>query len=324
MKPFKFSTAQNVEDLLRQHGPKSSLLAGGTNLMDLMKKNIHQSEKIIAVVPALSSTIEANNKGLWIGAAASNSAIAAHADVLEQYPLLAKALLKGASPQIRNMATAAGNLMQRTRCPHFYDLALPCNKRQTNSGCTARSSAWNQSAIIGHSDSCVAVHPSDFCIALAALDAQIIFEHQEGRKKMAFSSFHRLPGNEANRDNNLPQNAVITHLFVPRNKFASHHAYVKIRARDQYAFALVSVASVLRLKKNGRIKDIRLASGGVAHKPWRWFESETFLMGKLPTMNHIEQAAELAVASTKPLLGTEYKQDLLRAAIIESIEQSLS
>ncbi|MBE8714470.1 FAD binding domain-containing protein [Sphingobacterium hungaricum] len=324
MRPFSFTKIDNAANALAAKKEKSQFIAGGTNLVDLMKKNIAQPEQVLDVTTALSSEIEDFTKGIRIGAMARNSALTTNAIVLEKYPLVSKAVLAGASPQIRNMASTAGNLLQRTRCPYFYDVTTACNKRKPNSGCSALEGENRMSAVIGYSEQCVAVHPSDLCVALAALDAKVNIENSKNKKSViSFGDFHRLPGNEPNRDNNLPENALITSVEIPSNGFQKHSAYLKIRDRDSYAFALVSVAAALELQGT-RIVAARLASGGVAHKPWRWYDAEAFLKGKEATAANFSEAANIAVQDLKPLAHNGFKKEMLQGAIATALQQCLT
>ncbi len=323
MRPYQFTKAVNPEQALSSKNNQAQFIAGGTNLVDLMKKDISMPETVIDITSSLPAEIKKTSKGISIGAMVRNSAITVHPDILSAYPLIAKAVLAGASPQIRNMASTGGNLLQRTRCPYFYDITLPCNKRKPGSGCGALQGNNRMSAIIGWSDQCVAVHPSDLCVALAALDASVmITDRSKKTSSIAFKDFHRLPGNNPEKDNNLPEQALITSIEIPANAFNQHYAYLKIRDRDSYAFALISVAAALQL--NGKkIVEARLASGGVAHKPWRWTEAEAFLKGKEATADNFRAAAAIAVKAAKPLSGNAYKINMLKGAIEVALQQSL-
>lgn len=324
MRPFNFEKVKSAAEASVMKSAVSQYIAGGTNLVDLMKKNIAQPEKLIDITTALSDTIDDQNTGIKIGAMVSNSKVADHKEVITKFPLISKAILAGASPQIRNMASTAGNLLQRTRCPYFYDITTPCNKRKPNSGCSAIGGANRMSAVAGYNEQCIAVHPSDFCVALAALDATVTAQTKDLKEiKIPFTDFHKLPENTPWLDNNLPQDAIITHVEIPANAFSRHSAYVKLRDRTSYAFALVSVAAALNLDGK-RIKDARLASGGVAHKPWRWFEAEKFLQGKRATEEVFEEAARLAVKDLKPLSENGYKIPMLQGAMITALKNSMN
>lgn len=324
MKPFTLRKPNDIKQALSGKKAGEAYIAGGTNLVDLMKKHIAEPDALLDVTTALSAGIETSSRGIRIGAMVRNSHIASHAAIQSQYPLLAKAILAGASPQIRNMASTAGNLLQRTRCPYFYDITLPCNKRKPGSGCGALEGENRMSAIVGYSEHCVAVHPSDMCVALAALDASVVVSGSGGKSEsIPFASFHRLPGTTPEIDNNLPVNALITAVEIPANTFHKHYAYLKVRDRTSYAFALVSVAAALQLSGT-KITAARLASGGVAHKPWRWHEAEKFLQGKEATAANFSQAAAIAARSTKPLSHNGYKVTMLQGAIETALHNCLN
>ncbi len=324
MKPFAFTKAESLPKTLSAKKETTQFIAGGTNLLDLMKKHISQPDELVDITSMLSDKIEAHKKGIRIGAMVRNSTVTLDANILTNYPLLAKAILAGASPQIRNMASAGGNLLQRTRCPYFYDITTPCNKRQPGSGCSAVEGENRMSAIIGYSEQCVAVHPSDFCIALAALDAAVVVtQSNQKNSTIPFSDFHRLPGSTPQQDTNLPANALIHSIEIPVNDFHKNCAYVKVRDRDSYAFALVSVAAALDLKGN-TIQEARLASGGVAHKPWRWYEAEQYLKGKEANAVHFKEAAAMAAKDVKPLAHNGFKKLMLQGAIETALQNCLT
>jgi len=323
MRPFNFEKVKTVAEATSKKSVNSQFIAGGTNLVDLMKKNISQPDVLIDITSAMSKEIRFEKRQLNIGAMVSNTKVATDQQVLDKFPLLSKAILAGASPQIRNMASSAGNLLQRTRCPYFYDVTTPCNKRKPESGCSAAEHGTRMSAVAGYNDKCVAVHPSDFCVALSALDAKVIAVNAEDKEvKIPFQDFHKLPGNTPWLDNNLPENTVITNIEVPENNFTKNYAYLKVRDRASYAFALVSVAAGLDLSGN-KIKEARLASGGVAHKPWRWYDAEKFLKGKEATEDNFIKAAKLATRDLKPLKENAFKIPMLEGAIVEVLNQSI-
>ncbi|ADQ16124.1 molybdopterin dehydrogenase FAD-binding protein [Leadbetterella byssophila DSM 17132] len=323
MRPFTYKKPADIKGALSSFGHQTQYIAGGTNLVDLMKKFVSTPEHLIDVQGALSSDISLSAEGLKMGALAKNSAISVHPQVLSDFPLISKAILAGASPQIRNMATLGGNLLQRTRCPYFYDLSTPCNKREKGTGCSAKEGVQRMSAVIGYSDDCIAVHPSDLCVALVALDAQVGITSKAGKEgKVLFRDFHKLPGDTPHVDNHLPEGALITYVEVPKNNFAEHCAYVKLRDRTSYAFALVSVAAALELK-DGKIVNARLASGGVAHKPWRWFSAEKALVGKVANEETFEKAAAMIQKEIKPLEGNAFKSELLYGAVQSALKQCL-
>jgi len=232
--------------------------------------------------------------------------------------MLARAILSGASQQIRNVATVGGNILQRTRCPYYYDTAFPCNKREPDSGCPALTGINRTHALLGASDQCVAVHPSDMCVALAALDAVVEVTGPKGKRQIPFGDFHRLPGNTPERDTNLEPEELITAILLPLLPFAKSGVYLKLRDRASYAFALISVAAAVDLAEE-QIKDVRLAIGGVAHKPWRSQEAEQFLIGKAANAATFEEAAKIALQSAKPLAHNRFKVELAKRAIKRSL-----
>jgi xanthine dehydrogenase YagS FAD-binding subunit len=250
-----------------------------------------------------------------------NSDVAYHPLVVQRYPVLASAILAGASAQLRNVASTGGNLLQRTRCYYFYDTATPCNKRQPGSGCSAISGLNRMHAILGTSDACIATHPSDMCVALAALDAKVHVAGPAGARAIAFADFHRLPENAPQRDTNLQSNEIVTAVELPARGFAANYTYLKIRDRLSYAFALVSVAAALELDGNA-IKEGRLALGGVAHKPWRDLAAEAALRGQAATPETFAGAADLLLRDAKGFEHNAFKIDLARRAIIRALSQA--
>lgn len=324
MKPFTLQRTKTIAEALGAKNDSKEFIAGGTNLVDLMKNNIAEPDGLVDINQAIPTDITAIKNGIRIGAMATNTEIALHPLILEKYPLLSKAILKGASPQIRNMASAGGNLMQKTRCPYFYDTVFPCNKRNPGSGCGAKDGLHRTAAIIGYSDSCIAVNPSDMSVALAALDAKVEVTLEDGNEEtIAFKDFHRLPEDQPQTDNNLPANALIRSIVIPANEFHKNYEYIKLRDRDSYAFALVSVAAALTMEGD-RIKSVRLASGGVAPKPWRWLDAESYLKGKPATKQHFAEAAKIACDSTAPLQDNAFKVALLHGAIETALAHSLN
>jgi len=298
--------------------PKASFIAGGTNLVDLMKMGVTAPEKLIDINHLPLKQIELKNNVLHIGAMVSNSALAENAIIKEQFPLLMLALQSGASAQLRNVATVGGNMMQRTRCGYFYDTTMPCNKRQPGSGCGAIGGYNRMHAIFGTSESCIAVHPSDMCVGLVALDAQVVIAGAKGERKINFIDFHRLAGTTPEKDNNLQKGELIVRLEVPVNNLNKNFHYLKVRDRSSYAFALVSVAAAFELK-NGIIADARLAMGGVAHKPWRLIEAETFLKGKTANSSNFEDAARIAMYGAKGFGENDFKLKMAPNTIIEAL-----
>jgi len=324
MRPFLFSKSSAITQALAKKNGTTQYIAGGTNLVDLMKKHIAEPESVVDITSALPAKIEATAKGIQIGAMMRNTPLANDPIILAKYPLIAKAILAGASPQIRNMASTGGNLLQRTRCPYFYDITTPCNKREPGSGCSAIQGENRMSAVVGYSEQCIAVHPSDLCVALAALDATVKAQDKSGKiQAIAFKDFHRLPGTTPERDHNLPANALIHSVALAENAFAKNYAYVKVRDRDSYAFALISVAAALHLNGN-QIIEARLASGGVAHKPWRWLEAEQYLKGKTANAATFEAAANIAIKGLKPQSHNGFKIPMLKGAIETALQQCLN
>lgn len=317
---IKASTAKAAVDA-RIKNTSSQFIAGGTNLVDLMKKGVAAPEKLIDINGLPLKQIVADAKGITIGALALNSDVAENEIVKIKYPLLAQALNAGASAQLRNMATIGGNMMQRTRCTYFYDTEMPCNKRNAGSGCGAIEGYSRMHAIFGASDSCIAVHPSDMCVALAALDATVFINGIKQERKISFTDFHRLPGDKPELDNNLQPGELITAIHIPVNTFNRNH-YLKIRDRASYAFALVSVAVAMEVKGEV-IKSVKLAMGGVAHKPWRLIEVENYLTGKNVAENIFKEAADLAMKDAKTYEHNRFKIKLGKAAIIEALNNAM-
>ncbi|MEO7263378.1 MAG: xanthine dehydrogenase family protein subunit M [Ferruginibacter sp.] len=298
----------------------AKIIAGGTNLVDLMKRGVMSPEKLIDITALPLKAIEIKGNNIHIDSLALNSDVAEN-DLIKKYlPLLSQALQAGASPQIRNMATVGGNLMQRTRCPYFYDTTMPCNKRQPGTGCSALHGYNRMHSIFGASENCIAVHPSDMCIALAALDATVLVTGPKGSRRIAFTDFHSLPGTNPERDNTLQRDELITGVEVLINKeLAAHSLYQKIRDRQSYAFALVSVAAALDMKGK-TIKIARLAMGGVAHKPWRLTKAESFLKGKEASLANFQQAATLAMQDAKTYGHNDFKLKLAPNTIVNTLK----
>jgi xanthine dehydrogenase YagS FAD-binding subunit len=300
---------------------KAVFIAGGTNLLDLMKRGIVAPEKLVDITKLPLKKITHENGNLQIGALALNSEVALHKLVREKQPLLAQALQAGASGQLRNMATLGGNMLQRTRCPYFYDTALPCNKREPGSGCGALAGFNRMHAIFGYSDKCIAVHPSDMSVALAALDATVKVAGPQGERQILFTDLHRLPGDQPEKDTNLAKNELVLGINIPDNLFAGKVHYLKVRDRASYAFALVSVAAALATDNN-IIKDVRLAMGGVAHKPWRFFAAEKYLIGKPISEATFRAAAEVAMQGAKAFTDNAYKLKLAPNTVVEALKSA--
>lgn len=321
MNDFSFTHARDISQAIgeiRDH-PDVKVIAGGTNLVDLMKYHITRADRLVDVnrIAENHEITALENGGVRLGAFATNAETAYHPLIEARYPLLAQAILAGASAQIRNMATNGGNLLQRTRCYYFYDVHTPCNKRQPGSGCPAIGGCNRMMAILGTSEQCIAVFPSDMCVALAALEAVVRITGPEGERVIAFADFHRLPGDTPQRDNNLQAGEIITGIDLPPQGFEKNYSYLKLRDRNSYAFALVSVATAFELE-GGVIKQARLALGGVAHKPWRVPAAEELLAGKTPTREHFESAANLILEGAQGFGDNDFKIELARRAIIRN------
>lgn len=320
-------------DYIRVSTPKEALdavaksssaqwIAGGTNLVDLMKKGVAAPERLVDITNLPLKQIEKQGNGLHIGALVLNSEAAENELVLKEQPLLSLALKAGASQQIRNMATVGGNMMQRTRCPYFYNTDLPCNKRAPGTGCGALKGFNRMHAIFGASEKCIAVHPSDMCIALVALDATVLVTGPKGDRRIPFQNFHRLPGDTPQKDNNLARGELIVAVEIPDNTYQKHVHYLKVRDRSSYAFALVSVAAAVQMQGN-TIEDVRLGMGGVAHKPWRLTEAETFLKGKQASEAAFRQAAALAMQSAKAYGQNNFKLTLAPGTLVEALKTAI-
>ncbi|MEM8805479.1 MAG: xanthine dehydrogenase family protein subunit M [Cyanobacteria bacterium P01_G01_bin.38] len=324
MKNFAYGRISSVEDAVeRATRDRSAVyIAGGTNLIDRMKAFLDEPTQLLDISRLEMQEIEQTREGgLKIGALVTNTALANHADVRRDYPMLSRAVLAGASQQIRNMATVGGNLMQRTRCPYYYETAFACNKRQPNTGCPAINGVNRMHAILGASESCVAVNPSDMSVALAALEAIVEVQGEQGRREIPLVDFHRLPGDTPDRDTNLEPGELITSVILPPLSSAQSGVYLKLRDRASYAFALVSVAAAVELSGD-QIRNARIALGGVAHKPWRARDAEAFLQGRVANQSTFEQAADIALQDAQPLSHNGFKVDLSRRAIRRALAVS--
>jgi xanthine dehydrogenase YagS FAD-binding subunit len=321
---FQYARAADVADAVRQIAtdPTARFIAGGTNLVDLMKYDVEKPLRLIDIsrLPLKSVDVTPTG-GIRIGALVPNTDVAYHPMIEKRYPLLSSAILAGASQQLRNMASTGGNLLQRTRCFYFYDVATPCNKREPGSGCSAINGINRINAILGTSEACIATHPSDMCVALAALEARVHVAGPAGTRTIAFADFHRLPGDTPERDTNLRPDELITAVELPARGFAANYSYLKIRDRLSYAFALVSVAAALELD-GGRIKQARLALGGVAHKPWRNPGVEAALQGKAPDGQAFAQAADLLLRDAQGFEHNAFKIGLARRGIVRTLTQA--
>ncbi len=324
MKNFTYVRPNSVEDAVsRATSDRDAMfIAGGTNLVDRLKVFLDEPSQLVDVSRLAMKQIQSTNEGgLRIGALVTNTELANHIEVRSNYPLLSRAILAGASQQIRNMATVGGNLMQRTRCPYYYDTAFPCNKREPNTGCPAATGINRIHAILGASESCVAVNPSDMSVALAALDTVVEVQGMEGKREIPLVDFHRLPGDTPERDTNLEPGELITAIILPPSSFAKSGVYLKLRDRASYAFALVSVATALEVAGD-KIKTARVALGGVAHKPWRATEAEEFLVGKVANKSTFEEAAEIALKDAQPLAHNGFKVELSKRVIRRALAVS--
>jgi xanthine dehydrogenase YagS FAD-binding subunit len=320
---FDYTRASDVGDAVRQIAadPTARFIAGGTNLVDLMKEEVERPSRLIDISRLPLRTVEETAEGVRIGALVPNSDLAWHPLIEQRYPLLSSAILAGASAQLRNMASTGGNLLQRTRCYYFYDTATPCNKRDPGSGCSAINGINRINAILGTSEACIATHPSDMCVALAALEAKVHVTGSAGERTIAFADFHRLPGSTPEIDSNLDRTEIVTGIELPRRGFAANYSYLKIRDRLSYAFALVSVAAALELE-GGRIKDARLALGGVAHKPWRDPAAEAALRDQTPNDAAFLRATDVLLRDAKGFEHNRFKIDLARRAIVRALTQA--
>jgi len=315
MTPFSFARATDAGDAIHRAGAGARYLGGGTNLVDLMRETVERPDALVDVT-SLSNDIEERDDGsLLIGAATRNTAVAEHPAVRARYPALARAILSGASGQIRNMATVGGNILQRTRCAYFYDHAASrCNKRKPGEGCDAIEGFNRMHAILGASPSCVATHPSDMCVALAAFDAIVHLEGSAGQRRIPLTELHRLPGGRPDIETMLEPGELITAVELPASPWLSRSTYRKVRDRASYAFALVSVAAALRIG-GGRIEDVRIALGGVAHKPWRAVRAEEALRGAAPTAAAFRVAARAEMVDAAPLSHNGFKVELAERTI---------
>ncbi len=318
MKPFRYERAADVSGAVRMlaEAPHGAFLAGGTNLVDLMKLEVATPDVLVDVRRLTSDRIEElPDGGVRIGAAVPNSDLAADRTIRRRYPVLSEALLSGASGQLRNLATTGGNLLQRTRCVYFQDVTTPCNKREPGSGCSALAGYHRELAVLGASEHCVATHPSDMAVALAALDAVVRTHGPDGERTIPLTELHRLPGEEPERDTVLQHGELITAVDLPPLAFATNSRYRKVRDRASFAFALVSVAAALDVA-DGVVRDVRIALGGVAHKPWRATKAEDALRGAPAREESFRAAAEAELADARPLPGNAFKVPMARNTLV--------
>ena len=320
---FDYARPSDVADAVRAGaGDHAAFLAGGTNLIDLMKENVARPLEVIDInrLPLVAIT-DLDGGGLRLGALATNADTAYDERVQTRYPLLSSAILAGASAQLRNAAPDGGNLNQRTRWNYFYDTDTPCNKRVPGQGCGAIGGVNRIHAILGASDQCIATHPSDMCVALAALDAQVQVSGPEGDRTIAFADYHRLPGDEPWRDNTLRPGELVTAIDMPAEDFTTNYTYLKLRDRLSYAFALVSVAVAMRIEDD-RIADVRIALGGVAHKPWRRTDAEAAIRNERPSPAAFDTAARALLAGAVGQGDNGFKIELARKAIVRALGQA--
>lgn len=321
MRPFDYVRASEPNAAARAvaANPQAKFLAGGTNLLDLMKEDVERPTELVDLTRLRLADIRSVAGGVSIGALATNTVTANHPLIRQGYPLLTQAIVAGASGQLRNMATNGGNLLQRTRCQYFYDTALPCNKREPGSGCGAREGLNRIHAILGWSESCVATYPGDMANALYALDARVRIRTPGGAERtIPVTEFHRLPGDTPQRDANLAHGELIEAIELPASPFATHSHYLKVRDRASYAFALIAVAAGLEME-GLTIRQARVVMGGVAHKPWRSMEAEATLAGKQASPDAFRAAADVALREARPLAHNAYKVELAKRAIVRAL-----
>src|SRR4029453_5237577 len=321
---FEYMRASSVADAVRQIAvaPGAKFIAGGTNLVDLMKEDVERPTRLIDITRLPLKAVEEMSDGsLRIGALVPNTDLAYHPLIEQRYPMLSSAILAGASQQLRNMASTGGNLLQRTRCHYFYDVVTPCNKREPGTGCSALNGINRMHAILGSSEACIATHPSDMCVALAALEAKVHVLGPAGERAIPFADFHRLPGDTPQIDTNLRPDEIVTAVELPAPGFAEHYTYLKIRDRLSYAFALVSVAVGLDLS-GGVVRQARFALGGVAHKPWREPAAEAALRGQAPNAANFKVAADILLRDAKGYPYNTFKIDLAHRALVRALTQA--
>ncbi|TXK23528.1 xanthine dehydrogenase family protein subunit M [Pontibacter qinzhouensis] len=324
MRPFTYNRATDVAAAVEQVSlnKEAKFIAGGTNLLDLMKIDVMHPQHLVDITRLALNTIEDTaNGGLRLGALVTNADTAYNEKVEQRYPLLSHAILAGASAQLRNKATDGGNLLQRTRCYYFYDKATPCNKREPGSGCSAKEGFNRIHAILGTSEHCIATHPSDMCVALAALEATVQVSGPNGDRAIPFADFHRLPGDTPHIDSNLKEDEIITAIELPAKGFEKNFTYLKLRDRQSYAFALVSVAAALDMDGN-TIKEARIALGGVAHKPWRNTAAEEMLANQPATTENFRKVAETILQEAKGFKYNAFKIELAKRAIVRALQQA--
>jgi xanthine dehydrogenase YagS FAD-binding subunit len=326
MRPFTYSRPKSIDEALRAYmqDSEAKFIGGGTNLVDLMKMGVEHPPQLIDINKLPLTGIEERNGGVRIGALVSNTAVANHPLIRTRYPVLSQAILAGASPQLRNMATMGGNLLQRTRCYYFYDPSYSeCNKRVPGSGCAALHGYNRIHAILGQSEQCIAVHPSDMCVALAALDAEVQVKGPKGERSIPFTDFHRLPGNTPQTETNLGSGELITAIDLPAISYGRRSHYLKVRDRHSYAFALVSVAAIVDLDPNEKIREARIALGGIAMKPWRATQAEKVLAGQKPDEETLNAAADAELRNAHGYEYNSFKIELARRCIRRAVNEAL-
>jgi xanthine dehydrogenase YagS FAD-binding subunit len=303
--------------------PGARVIAGGTNLVDLLKYDVETPSTLVDItrLPGLDTIEPTPAGGLMVGALVTNTELATHPEIERRYPLLSRTILSGATPQLRNAATTGGNLLQRTRCYYFYDPGLPCNKRQPGSGCGAVGGVNRIHAVLGASPHCIATHPSDMCVALAALEAVVHVQGPGSSRSIPFADFHRLPGDTPEHDTTLQPGEIVTAVELPAEGYAGHYTYLKLRDRLSYAFALVSVAAALTIE-GGTVARARIALGGVAHKPWRVAEAEALLQGQAPGDAVFGQVADRIMQGAAGQTHNAFKIPLARKAVIRALQQA--
>ncbi len=322
MNNFTYQRAATADAAINLIGQTVSakFLGGGTNLVDLMRENIEQPDALVDVTHLSKEIEETENGGIRIGAAVKNTTLANNEIVRERFPVLSQAIVFGASGQIRNMATVGGNILQRTRCYYFYDTAANCNKREPDSGCDAIGGFNRIHAILGTSDACIATHPSDMCVALTALDAKILIEGANGKREINFNDFYKLPGDTPQIETELQDGELITFVEIPKTDFAANSLYRKVRDRASYAFALVSVSAALEVE-NDQVKNVRIALGGVAPKPWRAFKAEKFLQNAEATEENYREAAEAELKNAQGFGHNDFKIELAKRTIVSVLNE---
>ncbi len=322
MRPFTYTCPKTVDDAISAYAqaPDARFIGGGTNLLDLMKMGVEQPAHLVDVHRLPLTTIEERQGGVRVGALVTNTDAANHPTIRSRYPVLSQAILAGASQQLRNKATMGGNPLQRTRCYYFYDPSYrECNKRVPGSGCAAKEGYNRIHAILGASEECIATHPSDMCVALVALEAVVQVKGPKGARSIPMAEFHRLPGDTPQIDTNLQPGELITSIDLPAMPYAKRSTYLKVRDRNSYAFALVSVAAVLDLDDDGAVREARIALGGVAHKPWRASKAEKALKGKKPETATLRAAAEAELHDAKPYHDNAFKVELAHRSIVRAV-----